>query len=78
MLGNAQYWLGRRGAGYRTLLEAARKDPNNWSIWYDIGDAAPTLRLKGLAYRRAAALNPLSPNIAMLRDLRILPKQASR
>jgi tetratricopeptide (TPR) repeat protein len=72
-LGNAQYALGRRGDAYKTLRKAVREDPNDWSIWYDLGDAAPTRTLALAAYRRAALLNPRSPNIDLLRRLRILP-----
>jgi hypothetical protein len=73
LLGNAQYALGKRNDAYRSLMHGVRKDPNNWSIWFDAASAAPSKELELKAYNRAAALNPLGPDIEMLRVLHILP-----
>jgi tetratricopeptide (TPR) repeat protein len=73
VLGTAQSALGRQASAYRTLRKAVNKDSNNWSLWYDLGDTAPTTAASRRAYNHAARLNPLSPSIAMLRDLGILP-----
>jgi hypothetical protein len=73
LLGNAEYALGKRNDAYRSLMHGVRKDPNNWSIWFDAASAAPSKELELKAYNRAAALNPLGPDIEMLRVLHILP-----
>jgi tetratricopeptide (TPR) repeat protein len=64
--GNAQAGLGRLDEARRDLREAARRDPGDWRIWFDLGTASRgSARLA--AWRRAAALNPLEEDIRVVR-----------
>jgi O-antigen ligase len=65
-LGDAQLGLGKRAEAIRSLRRAARKNPRGWSIWYDLAVASSGAERRR-AFLRAEALNPLSPNIAVLR-----------
>lgn len=67
-LGNAQLGLGRSGEARASLRKAARKDPSDWSIWYDLAVASRGAERRR-AFLRAAELNPLNPNIKVLREL---------
>jgi O-antigen ligase/polysaccharide polymerase Wzy-like membrane protein len=67
-LGNAQFGLGREVEARASLLKAARKDPRDWSIWYDLAVASRGTERRR-AFLRAAELNPRNPNIKVLRDL---------
>jgi len=71
-LGDSQLGLGEPKDARRSLAKAARMNPGDWSIWFDLGSAEPSVARKR-AYTRAAALNPLNPNIQELRRLHILP-----
>jgi len=65
-LGDAQLGLGDRAAARLSLLEAVRKSPHDWSIWFDLGTASRG-NARRLAYARSAVLNPLDPNVRVLR-----------
>jgi O-antigen ligase len=65
--GRAQLGLGRARQARATLLEAVRKDPSDWRIWYDLGTVSRGQeRLR--AYRRAAQLNPFAEDVRVLRE----------
>ena len=65
-LGDAQLGLGRRVEAVASLRKASRMSPRDWSIWYDLAVASSGAERRR-AFLRAEALNPLSPNIAVLR-----------
>lgn len=55
-------------AARAALARALAQDPDDWSLWYDLGRAsAPVPRIAAL--RRATELNPLSPEVARFRAL---------
>lgn len=66
-LGRAQAASGRRAQGRASLLEAARMNPNDWRIWYDLG-VASSGRERVQAFAEAARLNPLEGDIEVLRE----------
>ncbi len=66
-LGRAQVGLGRAEEGRRTLREAARRTPDDWRIWYDLGIAS-TGRQRERAFVEAATRNPLELEIQALRE----------
>ena len=47
-------------------LTGADRNPESWSVWFDLA-VASTARERELALERAAALNPLSPEVDELR-----------
>jgi tetratricopeptide (TPR) repeat protein len=76
-LGNSQLGLGQRAAARRSLAKAARMNPGDWRIWFDLAATERGAALKR-AYRRAAALNPLNLNIQALLRLHIIPPASTR
>ena len=66
VLGEAEYDAGRLRPARTALLRAARRDPSDWRIWYDLGFASRG-RARQQAFARAALLNPLHANIEALR-----------
>jgi hypothetical protein len=77
--GVAQFRLGRAEAGRRNLREAAKRTPDDWRIWYDLGIAS-TGSQRERAFVRAATLNPLGNDIEALRDqgVRLPPRRPAR
>ena len=67
VIGQADYDAGRLGPARAALLEAARRDPSEWRIQYDLGFASRG-RARRRAFVRAALMNPLHPNIEALRQ----------
>jgi hypothetical protein len=67
LLGEAQLSGGERSDARARLSEAIRRDPERWSSWYDLA-VASTGDERAAALARAHSLNPLSPEIAELRD----------
>ncbi|MDP1846707.1 MAG: O-antigen ligase family protein [Solirubrobacteraceae bacterium] len=65
--GLAEFRLGRAEAGRSKLREAARRTPDDWRIWYDLGIAS-TGSQRARAFVRAATLNPMGNDIEALRD----------
>jgi len=65
-LGDAQLGLGQRADARRSLAKAARMNPGDWKIWFDLG-TADRGSARRRAYGRAAALNPLNLNIQDLK-----------
>ena len=66
-MGTAQLGFGRPRQARASLLEATRKDPSDWRIWYDLGTASGG-RKRLHAYRRAARLNPFAEDVRTLRE----------
>jgi hypothetical protein len=66
LLGEARVALGRRREGRANLLDAARSNPHDWQIWYDLG-RVETGASRARAFVRAATLNPMQPEIEVLR-----------
>jgi hypothetical protein len=66
-LADAQLGLGRQRNSVKSLRVAARMAPNDWSVWYDLA-VASTGGTRKQAFLRAQALNPLSPNVAVLSE----------
>jgi tetratricopeptide (TPR) repeat protein len=64
--GNAQAGLGDFEAARRDLRKAARRDPGDWRIWFDLGNASRGAE-RIAAWRRAARLNPLEEDIRVIR-----------
>ena len=64
--GNAEAGLGRFDAARRDLREAARRDPGDWRIWFDLGNASRGAE-RIAAWRRAARLNPLEEDVRVIR-----------
>jgi hypothetical protein len=64
--GDAQAGLGRLPEARRDLREAARRDPGDWRIWFDLGNAGSG-QARLAAWRRAARLNPLEEDIQVIR-----------
>jgi hypothetical protein len=67
LLGEAELALRNRSAARRGLLTALTKEPQNWQLWFDLS-AAEKGTASARALRRAAQLNPLSPEIQQLRQ----------
>jgi O-antigen ligase len=66
LLGEAQLGAGDTRAAVASFDEAIAKSPDDWNLWFDLARATTgTPQRKALAH--AAALNPLSPEIAELR-----------
>ena len=65
LLGEALAESGDDRAARVPLLRAARRDPGEWSIWYDLG-SVETGAERGRALTRARELNPLSVELAAL------------
>ena len=67
LLAEAQLTAGNVEAARVSLRRAVRRDPTSWELWYDLAAASegPAQRA---ALERAARLNPLSPEIAALRE----------
>jgi hypothetical protein len=64
-LATAQVALGQRVAGRSSLRKAARKDPNDWYLWYQLG-LETTGAERAHAAERVRRLNPLGPEAARL------------
>jgi hypothetical protein len=62
-LGEGRVLVGSRRSGLEAFGEAARKDPGDWEVWFDIA-AATSGAAHRAALARAKALNPESPEIA--------------
>ncbi len=75
-LGNAQLGLGQRADARRSLAKAARMNPGDWKIWFDLGTAERG-SARRRAYTRAAALNPLNLNIVELKRRHIVPSMST-
>jgi hypothetical protein len=67
LLGEVQLSGGEHSDARARLSEAIRRDPERWSSWYDLA-VASTGDERATALARAHSLNPLSPEIAELRD----------
>ena len=67
--GEAELELGETGAARRSLTEALERNPESWSIWFDLALASDG-EARQRALDRAGALNPLSPEV---RDVRTKP-----
>jgi Flp pilus assembly protein TadD len=65
-LGEAELGAGNVRAAVQSLNTAIDKSPGDWSIWFDLARAT-TGHPQRMALDHAAALNPLSPEIAELR-----------
>jgi hypothetical protein len=69
LLGEAQLARRRDAEARANLRRAARRNPDSWSIWYDLAVVT-----RGAEHARAVArvrrLNPLAPELADLRDVR--------
>ena len=71
-LGNSQLGLGQRAEARRSLAKAARENPGDWKIWFDLGTAERGVA-RTRAYTRAAVLNPLNINIVELKRRHLIP-----
>ena len=60
--------LGRGEQAREHLRTAVRTNPYDWRIWFDLGTVTSG-RERRQAFAEAAALNPLAPEIAALREL---------
>ena len=65
MLGEALAEAGDDRAARVPLLRAARRDPGEWSIWYDLA-SVETGPERGRALTLARELNPLSVELPAL------------
>jgi O-antigen ligase len=66
-LGEAQALAGRLAAARVSYRKAIAKDPHDWSLWYELaGASGGAARERALA--QASRLNPLSPEIAEVRE----------
>ncbi len=65
-LGRAELGLGRAAQARDSLREAARMNPHDWRIWYDLGIASAG-RQRERAFVKAATLNPMEDDIEALR-----------
>jgi O-antigen ligase len=66
-LADAQLLRRDRSGAAASFRRAIAKEPNDWSLWYGLARASRG-RAQRLALRRAARLNPLSPEVAALRE----------
>jgi hypothetical protein len=66
-LGELQLDRRQRAAAAASFRRAIAMEPDDWSLWYDLARAARG-RAQRAALRRAARLNPLSPEVSGLRD----------
>ena len=67
LLGRAQGGEGRLGEARATLRQAIERDPDDWTLWFELArwsDGAAVTR----ALNRAAALNPKSVEVAQFRE----------
>jgi hypothetical protein len=67
LVGEAQLGLDERQAAITSFDHALATNPDDWSLWFDLARTA-TGSVRGRALRRAARLNPLSPEVAELRQ----------
>jgi O-Antigen ligase len=67
VLGEAQTASGRVAAARSSLQRAVRLDPESWRAWLDLAVVSSGADLER-ALDRASALNPLSSEIALLRE----------
>jgi tetratricopeptide (TPR) repeat protein len=66
-LGEAQTLEGKLAAARESYRQAIAKDPRDWSLWFELaGASGGAARQRALA--EAARLNPLSPEIAAVRE----------
>jgi tetratricopeptide (TPR) repeat protein len=63
LLGEAQLAQRQPAAAQRSLRRAAKKDPQNWSVWLELA-TAETGAARRQALAEAKRLNPRSPEIA--------------
>jgi tetratricopeptide (TPR) repeat protein len=66
-LANAQLLRLDPAGAAESFRKAIAKDRDDWSLWYGLARATRG-RVRRAALRRAAKLNPLSPEVAGLRD----------
>jgi O-antigen ligase len=64
--GEAELELGDENAARRSLRHALDRNPESWSAWFDLAVASRGQE-RDRALDRAAALNPLSPEVDQLR-----------
>jgi tetratricopeptide (TPR) repeat protein len=67
LLAQAELAAGNLEAARASLRRALRRDPENWELWYDLATASDGPGRRA-ALQRAARLNPLSPEVAALRE----------
>ena len=67
LLGEAQLGLGERQAAVTSFDRAIAKSPRDWNLWFDLARATLGSQQR-TALAQAAALDPLSPEIAELRS----------
>jgi hypothetical protein len=65
-LGEAQLRSGRPAAAAASFVRGIAEDPGSWRLWFDLARATNG-PARDRAFERAAALNPLSPEIARAR-----------
>lgn len=71
--GRGERGLGDEAAARRSFLRALDRDPRDWSAWYDLGTVSRGLAAS-CAYATAARLNPLEPDVLVLRQKGLLPR----
>lgn len=82
-VGDAELALARPFRARASYNKAIGKTPNDWSLWFDLARAS-TGRQQRDALGRAAALNPLSPEVAQFRHelsqgpIAVVPSPGSR
>ena len=64
--GEAELGLGDEAAARRSLAEALERNPDSWSVWFDLAVASRGPE-REQALDRASALNPRSPEVEQLR-----------
>jgi hypothetical protein len=67
LLGEAQLARGDVAGARESFREGLERDPDEWELWLDLALAAEG-RQRAEALERAAALNPLEPDIAELAE----------
>jgi hypothetical protein len=65
LLGEVQQAQGKLGAARVSLRAAVRRDPSDWTIWFDLATVT-TGRERAHAIAYAARLNPLDPDVQAL------------
>ena len=73
-LGRAQRGTDQPANARASFLRALDRNPNDWSIWFDLGTVSSG-RARTCAYVEAARLNPRENDIVVLRQRGLLPKK---